>query len=95
MTKSFTLHRLNGVRVSPCFQTDGVKGEGKKRLGQEPPAVTSDEETWLAVGMALSEWQVARNGGGACLRERKGGAWASASAGRKGESWVGGQRRNK
>ena len=92
MTKCFTLHRSKGVRVSPYFQTVGVEGEEKKRLGQEPPAVTSDEETWPAVGAALSGWQVARNGGGACLRERKGGARASASAGREGKSWVRGQR---
>ena len=37
MTKSFTLHRSNGVRVSPCFQTDGVEGEEEKGLGQELP----------------------------------------------------------
>ena len=72
-----------------------MEGEEKKRLGQEPPAVTSDEETWPAAGAALPGWQVARNGGDACLRETKGGARASASAGREGESWVGGQRRNK
>ena len=95
MTKSFTLHRSNGVRVSPCFQTVGVEGEEKKWLDQEPPAVTSDEETWPATGVALPEWQVARNGGGACSRERKGGARTSTSAGREGESWVRGQRRNK
>ena len=45
MTKSFTLHRSKGVRVSPCFQTVGVEGEEKKRLGQEPPVVTSEEWT--------------------------------------------------
>ena len=55
----------------------------------------SDEKTRPAVGATLSGWQVARNGGGACLRERKRGARASASAKREGESWVGGQRRNK
>ena len=88
MTKSFTLHRSNGVRVSPCFQTVGVEGEEKKQLGQESPAVTSDEESWPAAGAALSGWQVARNGGGACLRERKREARVSASAGREGESWV-------
>ena len=38
MTKSFTLHRTNGVRVSPCFQNDGVEGEEEKGLGQELPA---------------------------------------------------------
>jgi len=38
MTKSFTLHRSNGVRVSPCFQNDGVEGEEEKGLGQELPA---------------------------------------------------------
>ena len=95
MTKSFTLHRSKGVRVSPCFQNVGVEGEEKKRLGQEPPAVTSDEETWPAVGAALPGWQVTRNGGDTCLRERKGGARMSASARREGESWVEGQRRNK
>ena len=55
----------------------------------------SNEETGPATGAALPGWQVARNGGGACLRERKRGARASASAEREGESWVGGQRRNK
>ena len=88
MTKSFTLHRSKGVRVSPCFQTIGVEGEEEKRLGQEPPAVTSEEWTRLAVGAALPGWQVAKNGGGACLRERKREARASVSAGREGESWV-------
>ena len=72
-----------------------MEGEEKKWLGQEPPAVTSDEETWPAAGAALPRWQVVRNGGDACLRERKEEARASASAGREGESWVGGQRRNK
>ena len=72
-----------------------MEGEEKKWLGQEPPAVTSEEESRPAAGAALPGWQVARNGGGTCLRERKRGARASASAGREGESWVGGQRRNK
>ena len=72
-----------------------MEGEEKKWLGQEPPAVASDEETWPAAGAALSGWQVARNGDGTCLRERKGGARTSTSAGREGESWVRGQRRNK
>ena len=71
-----------------------MEGEEKKRLGQEPPTVTSEEESRPAAGAALPGWQVAKNGGGACLRERKREARASASAGR-GESWVGGQRRNK
>ena len=71
MTKSLTLHRSNGVRVSPCFQTIGVEGEEKKQLGQESPAVTSDEETWPAAGTALPGWQTARNEDGACLRERE------------------------
>ena len=93
MTKSFTLHRLNRVRVSPCFQTVGVEGEEEKQLGQEPPIVTSEEETRPAAGAALPEWQVARNGGGACLREKERGP--RASAGREGESCVGSQRRNK
>ena len=52
----------------------------------------SDEETWPAVGAALPGWQAARNGDGACLREKERGARASASAGREGKSWVGGQR---
>ena len=69
MTKSFTLHRSKRVRVSPCFQTIGVEGEEKKWLGQEPPAVTSNEETRPAAGAALPGWQVARNGDVACLRE--------------------------
>ena len=90
MTKSFTLHRTNGVRVSPCFQTVGVEGEEEKRLGQEPPAVTSEEWTRPATGAALPGWQVAKNGDGVCLRERKREARASASARREGESWVGG-----
>ena len=72
-----------------------MKGEEKKRLGQEPPAVTSKEESRPAVGAALPGWQSTKNGGGACLRERKREARASASAGEEGESWVGGQRRNK
>ena len=53
----------------------------------------SDKKTQLAAGAALLGWQTARNGDGACLRERD--ARASASAGREGESWVEGQRRNK
>ena len=52
----------------------------------------SDEETWPAAGAALPGWQTARNGDGACLREKERGAWASASVGREGKSWVGGQR---
>ena len=52
----------------------------------------SDEETWPAVGAALPRWQTTGNGDGACLREKERGARASASAGREGESWVGGQR---
>ena len=52
----------------------------------------SDEETWPAVGAALPGWQTARNGDGVCLREKKRVAQASASAGREGKSWVGGQR---
>ena len=95
MTKTFTLHRSNGVRVSPCFQTVGVEGEEEKRLGQEPPTVTGEEWTRPVAGSALSGWQVAKNDGGSCLREKKRGAWASVSAGREGESWVGGQRRKK
>ena len=70
MTKSFTLHRSKGVRDSPCFQTVGVEGDEKKRLGQEPPIVTSEEESQPAAGATLPGWQVARNGDGACLRER-------------------------
>ena len=95
MTKSSTLHRSKGVRVSPCFQTIGVEGEEKNQLSQEPPAVTSEEESRSAAGVALSGWQSAKNIGGACLRERKREARASASTGEEGESWVGGQRRNK
>ena len=72
-----------------------MEGEEKKRLSQEPPAVTSVEESWPTVGAALPGWQVVKNGGDACLREKKREARASASAGREGESWVGGQRRNK
>ena len=72
-----------------------MEGEEKKWLGQEPPAVTSEEESRPAVGAALPGWQSAKNGGGTCLRERKREAQASALAGREGESWVGGQRRNK
>ena len=79
MTKSFTLHRTNGVRVSPCFQTVGVEGEEKKRLGQEPPVVTSEEETRPAAGAALPGWQSTKNGGGACLRERKRGTGVGVS----------------
>ena len=67
-----------------------MEGEEKKRLSQEPPAVTSDEETWPAAGAALLGWQAVRNGDDTCLREKKRGARASASAGREGESWVGG-----
>ena len=86
MTRNFTLHRSNGVRVSPCFQTVGVEGEEEKRLGQEPPAVTSEEWIRLALGAALPRWQVTKNGGGTCLREKERGARALASAGRQGES---------
>ena len=71
MTKSFTLHRSNGVRVSPCFQNVGVEGEEEKGLGQELPIGTSDEETWLATGAALLGWQATRNGSGTCLREEE------------------------
>jgi hypothetical protein len=42
--------------VSPCFQTVGVEGEEKKRLGQESPAVTSEEESQSAAGAALPGW---------------------------------------
>ena len=86
MTKSFTLHRSNGVRVSPCFQNVGVEGEEDKGLGQELLAGTSDEETRPAGGAALPGWQAARNGGGTCLREKKRGARVSASVGREGKS---------
>ena len=72
-----------------------MEGEEKKRLGHKPPTVTSDEETWPTAGAALPGWQFARNGGDTCLRERKREARVSVSAGREGESWVGGQRRNK
>ena len=72
-----------------------MEGEEKKRLGQEPPAVTSEEGSRPAAGAALLGWQVAKNGGGACLREKKREARASTSTGREGESWVEGQRRNK
>ena len=86
MTKTFTLHRSSGVRISPCFQNDGVEGEEEKGLGQELPIGTSDEKTRPAAGAALLGWQAARNGGGTCLREKKRGARASASAGREGKS---------
>ena len=86
MTKSFTLHKSNGVRVSPCFQTDGVEGEEEKGLSQELPAGANDEVTQPAVGAALSGWQSARNGDGACLGEKKRGARASVSARREGKS---------
>ena len=66
-----------------------MEGEEKKRLGQEPPAVTSEEWTRPAIGAALPGWQVAKNGGGTCLRERKREARVSVLAGREGESWVG------
>jgi len=72
-----------------------VEGEEEKRLGQEPPAVTSEEWIRPAVGAALPGWQVTKNGGDTCLREKERGAQASASARREGESWVKGQRRNK
>jgi len=49
----------------------------------------SDEETWPAAGAALPGWQAARNGDGACLREKERGARASAR--REGKSWVEGQ----
>ena len=62
-----------------------MEGEEEKRLGQEPPVVTSEEWTRPVVGAALPGWQVAKNGGGACLREKKREARASTSAGR-GES---------
>ena len=48
-----------------------MEGEEKKRLGQEPPTVTSEEESRPAAGAALPGWQVAKNGRGACLREGK------------------------
>ena len=89
MTKSFTLHRSNGVRVSPCFQNVGVEGEEEKGLGQELPVGASDEETRPAVEAALPEWQPIGNDDGACLREKERGPRALAVAGR-GESWVGG-----
>ena len=46
----------------------------------------SDEKTWPAIGAALPGGQTARNGDGACLREKKRGARASASVGREGKS---------
>ena len=95
MTKSFTLHRSKRVRVSPCFQTVRVEGEEKKRLGQEPPVVTSEEGSWPATGAALPGWQTARNGDDACLREKEREARASASAGREGKSWVGAREWNR
>ena len=70
-----------------------MEGEEKKWLSQELPAVTSDEDSRLAVGAALPGWQSARNGGGTCLGEKKRGARESASAGREGKSWIGGQRK--
>ena len=90
MTKSFTLNRSNGVRVSPCFQTDGVEGEEEKRLSQELPAGASDEVTRPAAGAALPGWQSTRNGGVTCLGEKKREARVSPAAGREGKSWVGG-----
>ena len=48
-----------------------MEGEEKKWLGQEPPVVASDGETWSAAGAALPGWQVAKNGGGTCLREKE------------------------
>ena len=56
MTKSFTLHRSNGVRVSPCFQNVGVEGEEEKGLSQELLAGTNDEETQPTAGAALPGW---------------------------------------
>ena len=70
-----------------------MEGEEEKWLGQEPPAVTSEEWTRPAAGAALPGWQVAKNGGGTCLREKERGARASALDGREGKSWVGGQRK--
>jgi len=61
-----------------------VEGEEKKRLGQEPPAVTSEEESRPAAGVTLPGWQVARNGDGACLREKEREARATVSARREG-----------
>ena len=63
-----------------------MEGEEKKRLSQEPPVVTSEEESRPATGAALPGWQSARNGGGTCLGEKKRGARESASAGREGKS---------
>ena len=85
MTKSFTLHRSNGV-VSPCFQTDGVEREEEKWLGQELPVGASDEVTQPVAGAALPGWQSARKGGDTCLGEKKREARASASARREGKS---------
>jgi len=89
MTKSFTLHRSNGVRVSPYFQN--VEWREKRRKGSAKSFLqgAGDEKTWPAAGAALPGWQAARNSGGMCLREKKRGAWASTSAGREGKSWVG------
>ena len=47
-----------------------MEGEEKKWLSQEPPAVTSEEESRPAAGAALPGWQSAKNGDGVCLRER-------------------------
>ena len=63
-----------------------MEGEEKKWLGQEPPAVTSNEETRPAAGAALPGWQSTRNGGVTCLGEKKREARASASAVREGKS---------
>ena len=52
----------------------------------------SDENIWPTVGAALPGWQTARNGDGACLREKERGARALALAGSEGKSWVEGQR---
>ena len=69
-----------------------MEGEEKKRLGQELPTVTSEEESRPAAGAALPGWQTVRNDDDACLREKERDARVSASARREGKSWVGGQR---
>ena len=71
MTKTFTLHRSNGVRVSPCFQNDGVEGEEEKGLSQELPTGANDKETRPTIGAALPGWLATRDDDGACSREKE------------------------
>ena len=77
------------VRVSPCFQNDGMEGEGEKGLSQELPAGgqrREDSASCRGGTVGVADRKERRRS----VLERE--ARASASAEREGKSWVGDQR---